>query len=457
MPSPSSLQASGKKPEAVGTGEKPVVAIVGRPNVGKSALFNRILGHRVALVEDLPGTTRDRLYADIEWQGKEFRIVDTGGLEPEAKASYPALVREQVQTAVEESQLILFVVDAKDGMTSGDLEVADVLRKGSKPVLLLANKAESESRRESAVEFFELGLGEAIAVSAHHGTGIADVLDLAAEMLPSASPAEAVDALRVAIVGRPNVGKSMLLNAILGEERVIVSELPGTTRDSIDTEFEYDGHRLILVDTAGVRRRGQIQPGLEKHAVLRARGAMERCDVALLVVDAVEGFTAQDAHIVGYAIDALRGLVLAVNKWDLMGEGKSARTQFEMTIRQRLRFAPWVPLCFVSAKEKTGLRPMLHLALKVGEEHKRRVSTAELNTVVQRVTAAHSPPSVRGRRLKILYATQAASAPPTFVFFTSSSSGWHFSYRRYLENSLRKAFGFSGTPMKLIFKGREGR
>ncbi len=457
MPSSSSLRTSGKEAQAAGRGEKPVVAIVGRPNVGKSALFNRMVGNRVALVEDLPGTTRDRLYADIEWQGKKFRIVDTGGLEPAAKATYPALVREQVQTAVDESQLILFVVDAKDGMTSGDLEVADVLRRASKPVLLLANKAESESRRECAVEFFELGLGEAIAVSAQHGTGIADVLDLAAEILPPAEAAEAVEALRVAIVGRPNVGKSMLLNAILGEERVVVSDLPGTTRDSIDTAFEYDGRHLILVDTAGVRRRGHVQRGLEKHAVLRARSAMERSDVALLVIDASEGFAAQDAHIAGYAIDALRGLVLAVNKWDLMGEGKAARTQFELGLRQRLRFAPWVPLCFVSAKERTGLRPMLKLALQVGEERKHRVSTAELNTLVQRATAAHSPPSVRGRRLKILYATQAASSPPTFVFFASAASGWHFSYRRYLENSLRKAFGFTGVPIKLIFKGREGR
>lgn len=457
MPSPSSLGAKSRQLHVSGTRDMPVVALVGRPNVGKSALFNRIVGGRVALVEDLPGTTRDRLYADVDWRGKEFRLVDTGGLEPEAKASYPALVREQVQRAVDESEIILFVVDAKEGMTSGDVEVADILRRASKPVLLLANKAESESRREGAVEFFELGLGEAMAVSAHHGTGIADVLDLAAEMLPSARPAEATGALRIAIVGRPNVGKSMLLNAILGEERVIVSELPGTTRDSIDTEFEYDGHQLVLVDTAGIRRRGQIQRGLEKHAVLRARNAMERCDVALLVVDAGEGFTAQDAHIAGYAIDALRGLVVAVNKWDLMGDGKAAQKQFELTVRQRLRFAPWVPLCFVSAKEKTGLRPMLRLGLQVGEERKRRVSTAELNTVVQRATAAHSPPSLRGRRPKILYATQAEAAPPTFVFFTSAPSGLHFSYRRYLENSLRKAFGFSGASMKLVFRGREGR
>ena len=419
MPQPSSLRAESKKPHALDTRDVPVVAIVGRPNVGKSALFNRIVGGRVALVEDLPGTTRDRLYSDVEWRGKEFRLADTGGLEPEAKASYPALVREQVERAVGESEIILFVVDAKEGMTAGDTEVADILRKASKPVLLLANKAESESRREGAVEFFELGLGEAIAVSAHHGTGIAEVLDLAAEMLPAVPPAEATEALRIAIVGRPNVGKSMLLNAILGEERVIVSELPGTTRDSIDTAFEYDGHDLILVDTAGIRRRGQIQRGLETHAVLRARNAMERCDVALLVVDAGEGFTAQDAHIAGYAIDALRGLVLAVNKWDLIGDGKAARKQFEMSVRQRLRFAPWVPLCFVSAKEGTGLRPMLRLALQVGDERKRRVSTAELNTLVQRATVAHSPPPVRGRRLRILYATQAAAAPPTFVFFTS--------------------------------------
>jgi GTP-binding protein len=457
MPSRPSLQTSGKKPRVVGSHEKPIVAIVGRPNVGKSALFNRLVGSRVALVEDLPGTTRDRLYGDVEWRGKEFRVVDTGGLEPAAQASYPALVREQVERAVEESQAILFVVDAKEGMTAGDLEVADVLRRAAKPVLLLANKAESDARREEAVQFFELGLGEALPVSAHHGAGVADVLDLAADMLPPAVAGEAVEALRTAIVGRPNVGKSMLLNAILGEERVVVSEMPGTTRDSIDTAFEYDGHHLILVDTAGVRRRGHIQRGLEKHAVLRARNAMERCDVALLVIDADEGFTAQDAHIAGYAIDALRGLVLAVNKWDLMDEGKAARRQFEVAVRQRLRFAPWIPLCFVSAKERTGLGPMLELTLAVGEERQRRIATAELNNVIGRATAAHSPPSVHGRRPKILYVTQAATAPPTFVFFTGGPSRFHFSYRRYLENSLREAFGFAGTPLKLVFRGREKR
>jgi GTP-binding protein len=435
----------------------PVVAIVGRPNVGKSALFNRMVQGRVALVEDIPGTTRDRLYGDVEWRGRLFRVVDTGGLDLEARTSLSALVRQQVQVAVDEAQAILFVVDSAEGVTAADLEVADVLRRTAKPVLMLANKAESKARREAAVEFYELGLGEPYPVSAYHGMGVADVMDLLVDILPPVMAGEEAEALRIAIVGRPNVGKSLLLNAILGEERVIVSEAPGTTRDAIDTPFEYQGQRLILVDTAGIRRRGHIERGLETHAVLRARRAVERADVALVVLEAPQGVTAQDAHIAGYVRDAFCGLVLVANKWDLIAGNGSNRKEFERFARQRLRFASWAPLRFVSALERTGLPALLEQALRVGEERHRRVPTAELNAFLERVTAEKPPPMSGSRRVKFFYVTQAKVAPPTFALFVNDASLVHFSYRRYLERALREAYGFQGCPLRLVFRSRGER
>ena len=436
---------------------RPVVALVGRPNVGKSALFNRMLGGRKALVEEIAGTTRDRLYGDVEWREWEFRLVDTGGLLLDESPPYSALIRRQVEIAIEEAQVILFVVDAKEGLTAADLDVADVLRRTAKPVLLLANKAESGSRREAAVQFYELGLGEPIPVSAYHGQGVADVMDMVVEMAPASSSVEAAEAPAIAIVGRPNVGKSMLLNAILGEERVIVSDEPGTTRDSIDTPFRFQEQELLLLDTAGIRRRGRVQRGVEKHSVLRAERAVERADVALLLMDAGEGVAAQDTHIAGLIADAYVGLVLVVNKWDLIDPAPTFRKQFERVVRHRMRFAPWAPLRFISAKEGMGIDGLLAEALKVGEERRKRVSTGELNAVVQRVVGERGPPSVGGRKLKVLYCTQVQAAPPTFVFFVNDASLLHFSYRRYIENRLRRVFGFAGTPLRLVFKGRGGR
>jgi len=436
---------------------RPVVALVGRPNVGKSALFNRMLGGRKALVEDIAGTTRDRLYGDVEWREREFRLVDTGGLLLDESPPYSALIRRQVEIAIEEAQVILFVVDAKEGLTAADLDVADVLRRTAKPVLLLANKAESGSRREAAVQFYELGLGEPIPVSAYHGQGVADVMDMVVEMAPASPAVEAAEAPAIAIVGRPNVGKSMLLNAILGEERVIVSDEPGTTRDSIDTPFRFQEQELLLLDTAGIRRRGRVQRGVEKHSVLRAERAVERADVALLLMDAGEGVAAQDTHIAGLIADAYVGLVLVVNKWDLIDSAPTFRKQFERVVRHRMRFAPWAPLCFISAKEDMGIDGLLAEALKVGEERRKRVSTGELNAVVQRAIGERGPPSVGGRKLKVLYCTQVQAAPPTFVFFVNDASLLHFSYRRYIENRLRRVFGFAGTPLRLVFKGRGGR
>ncbi len=435
----------------------PVVALVGRPNVGKSALFNRMLGGRKAIVEEAAGTTRDRLYGEVEWLRKRFRIVDTGGLLMDGSLPYSELVRAQVEAAAAEAEVVLFVVDGKEGLTAADRDVADRLRRIEKPVLLVANKTESEYRRESAVEFYGLGLGEPIAVSALHGAGIADLMDVIADMLPETPEAQTAETLSIAIVGRPNVGKSMLTNAVLGEERVIVSETPGTTRDSIDTPFEYGGRKLTLIDTAGIRRRGRIEKGVEKHAVMRAQTATQRADVALLLLDAVEGLTAQDAHIAGLIVDSHVGIVLVVNKWDLVPPEPMYRRDFVRIIRRNLRFLPWAPLCFVSAKERTGINDLLDEALAVGEERRKRLSTAEVNAVVQRAVGERGPPSKGGKKLKVLYVTQAQVAPPTFVFFVNDASLLHFSYQRYLENQLRKAFGFAGSPLKLIFRSRGGK
>ena len=434
----------------------PLVAIVGRPNVGKSALFNRLVRGRVAIVEDEPGTTRDRLYGDLEWRGRRLRLVDTGGLEIEGHLPLSQQVRGQVESAVREADVLLFVVDARDGPTAPDHDVADALRRAAKPVLLVANKAESEPRRQASVEFYELGFGEPLPVSAHHGTGIDELLDLVASSLPPipADEGVAAEALRVAIIGRPNVGKSLLLNAILGEERVIVSEEPGTTRDSIDTPFQYSGRQLVLVDTAGIRRPGKVQRGVEQHAVLRAERALERAEVALLVMDASQGVTAQDTHVAGRAQQARCGLVLVANKWDLVPGGAEVRTHSEALVHARFRFAAWAPLCFVSAKERTGLPAMLDAALAAGVERRRRIPAHELNSRVARLLAQHPPPLVKGRRLKVLYVTQAEPAPPTFVFFANDASLVHFSYRRYLENGLRRAYGFQGTPIRLVFRSR---
>jgi GTP-binding protein len=443
--------SQGKGPTAA---RKPLVAIVGRPNVGKSALFNRLIGSRKALVEDIPGTTRDRLYADVEWAERVFTLVDTGGLDPSGEEGYTPLVKRQVEMALAEADVIVLVVDARDGLNATDLEIADLLRRADKPVILAANKADNEARREEAVQFYELALGDPIPVSAYHGLGLAEVMDRLVPLLPAGAATTAPAGLRLAIVGRPNVGKSLLLNAILGQERVIVSEEPGTTRDAVDITFHYQEQDLVLVDTAGIRRRGRIQSGVEKHSVLRAQQAIDRCDVALVVIDASEGITAQDTHIVGYGAEATKGLVVAVNKWDLVPKDGETRAAFTKAARARLRFLPWAPLCFVSAKERTGIPELLDAALAVGAAREQRVPTAELNAAMRKAVAAHGPPSVGRQRLKLLYVTQAQTRPPTFVFFVNEPSLLHFSYRRYLENSIRKAFGFQGTALKLVFRSR---
>ena len=434
---------------------RPVVAIVGRPNVGKSALFNRLIGRRKALVEELAGTTRDRLYGDVTWRGERFRLVDTGGLDAEAEEGYPELIRRQVEQAVEEASALLFVVDAKDGVIPADEEVAAILRRSKRPIFLLANKVDNEARREGVAEFFELGLGEPLPVSAQHGTGVAELLDRLVEVLPPSPDEEIAEAPRLAIVGRPNVGKSMLLNAILQEDRVIVSAEPGTTRDAVDTPFEFEGRDLVLIDTAGLRRPGKIGRGLEHHAGLRARHTVERADVALVLLDATEGLTAQDLHIIGLALKAKTGVVVVANKWDLM-EGASP-AEFEQQVRRRLHFAPWASFSIVSAKEAAGIVPMLRQALRLYDVRRRRIETAPLNALIQRVVAERPPPTVRNQQPKFFYVTQAEISPPTFVFFVSDAALVHFSYRRYLENVLRKHFGFEGVALRLVFRSRRER
>jgi GTPase len=432
----------------------PLVAIVGRPNVGKSALFNRIIGRRQALVEDLPGTTRDRLYGDAEWRGSAFRIVDTGGLEADTEGPFSPLVRRQIEQAMIEADVILLVVDGRDGLTAADEEIAGLLRRTDKPVLLVANKVDNDRRLDDATQFYEIGLGDPIAVSAYHGTGMGELLDAVLDLLPETEPEQDERGLRLAIVGRPNVGKSALVNALLGEERVIVSDIPGTTRDVIDTDITFEGQRITLLDTAGIRRSGRIERGVERHSVQRARGALERADVGLCVMDASDLAVAQDTHIVGMADEARTGIILVVNKSDLLQAGPEVREEITALLRHRFKFVPWAPISFVSALERRGLTNLLRKAISVGEQRNRRISTGEVNQVVRRAVADHAPRSVQGKRLKILYVTQAETRPPTFVFFVNDATLMHFSYERYLENRMREAFGFDGTAVRLRFKSR---
>ena len=433
---------------------KPVVAIVGRPNVGKSTLFNRLVGGRHAIVEDIAGTTRDRLYGEVQMGQLSFAVIDTGGLVPAADEGYPALIRHQVETAMAEAEVILFLVDVVSGCTSADEEIAQLLRQTDKPVLLVANKADNDRRRETAAEFYELAMGDPILISAYHAIGVGDLRERLEELLPPVEPEAPPETLRLAIVGRPNVGKSALVNAVLGQDRVLVSEEPGTTRDAVDTPFEYGGQKLVLIDTAGIRRRGKVTRGIEQYSVMRAQEALVRADIGLLVVDASEGLTAQDLHIAGYITDAHKGLIVVPNKWDLVEDTEESRERFARRELRRLRFAPWAPLAFVSAKTGLNIDGLLDLALEVHETRGQRIPTPELNTVIQKAVAAHRPPSKGQRALRILYVTQAEVNPPTFVFFVSDASSLHFSYKRYMEKTVRKAFGFEGTAIRLIFRSK---
>lgn len=442
-----------------------MVALVGRPNVGKSTLFNRIVGRRLAVVSEVAGTTRDRLYADAEWGGIAFTLVDTGGIElirgwhteplSEDSERFLPLIRQQASVAIQDADVVVHVVDGQSGLTAADREVADILRQSKKPVIVAANKLESTRLTDALYEFYELAIGEVYAISALHGTGAGDFLDALIEAIPSAEIDEdEEDTVKIAILGRPNVGKSTLLNKLLGEERAIVSPIAGTTRDATDTRLTWHGQAFTLIDTAGIRKRGKIIPGIEKYSVLRAIKAMKRADVALLLIDAEEGITAQDVHIAGMLNDESAGVIVLVNKWDLVVKDTHTIREYEAQIRQELNFVPYAPLMFISASTGQRVNKILPEALLVNEARFRRVPTADLNKFTRDVVAAHPPPSKGGKRVKFLYATQPAVAPPTFVFFVNKPELVHFGYRRYLENKMRDSYAFKGTPIRLTFRAR---
>jgi GTP-binding protein len=432
----------------------PIVALVGRPNVGKSTLFNRLIGERRAIVEDVPGTTRDRHYGDAEWSGRPFTVVDTGGLlldDPDVLASE---VRVQAQVAIDEADVIVCLVDIVDGITPADLDIADLLRRTHKPVVLAVNKADNLKREMNLAEFYSLGLGEPLPISAKQGLSTGELLDAIVATFPELLTEEEDDeALHIALVGRTNVGKSSLLNRMLGQERVIVSEIPGTTRDAIDTPIRYHGQDIVLIDTAGIRRRGSIERGIEQYSVLRAIKAITRADVVLLLIDASEGVTAQDTHVAGYILEQSKSVIVLVNKWDLIEKDTHTLHQFEEYVRNELKFMPYVPVLFISALTGQRVDRILPLALRIREERAVRLSTSEINTLIRDATARTSPPSKWGKKLRIYYGTQAGSDPPTFVFFVNDTRLVHFGYQRYLENQLRERFKFEGSPIRLVFRG----
>jgi GTPase len=434
---------------------RPIVAIVGRPNVGKSTLFNRLIGERRAIVHETPGTTRDRLYGTVEWNGRVFALVDTGGIVFEEDGEINRGIVGQAMEAIDLADVILFVVDSVSGPTAVDLDVADLLRRTDKPVILVASKADNMERTMDAVDFYQLGVGDPIAVSGIHGHGVGDLLDeVVLGFDRSQEEEEGEFDARVAIVGRPNVGKSSLLNALAGEPRAMVSQIPGTTRDALDTAIDYDGKSILLVDTAGMRRRGQIERGIEKYSVLRAVQALERCDVAVLVIDADQGIAAQDTHVAGYVLEAGKGMVIAANKWDLVEKGPTVTTEYTRDIKRALQFADYAPVVFISALTGQRVTRVMDMALDIAREREKRIATPLINSAMQEAYAGHPPPSARGKSLKLLYVTQAGIRPPTFVFFVNDPRLAHFSYTRYLENQIRARFGFEGTPIRLVFKAR---
>ncbi len=457
---------------------KPVVAIVGRPNVGKSALFNRLVGERLAVVDEIPGTTRDRLYSEADWNGVHFLVVDTGGIDPThvgrgqqgeplsiGSADFVQQIREQAQLAIEDADAILFVVDVENGVTPADREVAEILRrqqrkengKSKPPVILVVNKADSMARRADVPAFYELGMGEPHPVSALHGTGTGDMLDELVrelEVPASESDLESQD-LSIAILGKPNAGKSTLLNALLGEERAIVSEIPGTTRDAVDSFLDFETLRIRLIDTAGLKKRGQIEPGVDKYSAIRTIKAIERCDVALLMIDALEGITAQDLHIAGYIQDAWKSAVILVNKWDTVEKDSLTTETYTKQIRYSLKFIDYAPLLFISAKKGTRVKDVLPLAVRVWQERLVKLGTSQINRVLGEAQDRQPAPGRAGRNLKIYYGTQVRSEPPTFLIYVNDYKLAHFTYQRYLENQIRETYGFLGTPIRLVFKSRE--
>jgi GTPase len=451
---------------------KPIVAIVGRPNVGKSTLFNRLVGERMAIVDDTPGTTRDRLFGEAEWNGRAFHVVDTGGIDPAhggktplsiGSADFIEEIKSQAQVAIDEADAVLFINDGEAGVTSPDLEVAKILRRSQKkledgtfwpPIFVVVNKCDNEERRNAASEFYELGLGAPIAISAVHGTSTGDLLDLLVASFPEQAEGEEDESVKIALVGKPNAGKSSLLNKLVGEERAIVSPIPGTTRDATDTKIEVNGLEVTLIDTAGIRRRGKIEPGVEQFSVLRSFKAIERADVALLMIDATTGITSQDAHIAGFILDQWKSCVVIVNKWDAIEKDSFTMDEFTRRIRADLNFMDYVPLLFISAKTGQRVDQVLPMALRVQEERLARLTTSKINEVIHKAQDAHPHPSHAGRQLKMFYGTQVRSDPPTFMIYVNEPKLMHFTYLRYLENQIREEYGFLGTPIRIVIKGR---
>ena len=450
---------------------KPLVALVGRPNVGKSTLFNRLVGQRLAVTDEIPGTTRDRLLAESDWRGITFNVVDTGGIEvyqpkgtrntaplAEGSADFVPQIKAQALIAIEDADVIVMLVDLTHGITAADEEIAEILRRTSKPVVIAANKTDTINKTDDALEFYALGLGQVVPVSAIHGLGTGDLLDAVVDSFDNAEiglDGEDDEHLKIAIVGRPNAGKSTLLNHLLGEERAIVSPVAGTTRDALDSNITWHGENITLIDTAGIRRRGKITPGVEKFSVLRAMNAIERADVVLLMVDALEGITEQDEHIAGYVLEAYKGLLVIINKWDAVEKTAYTMTEYTQMVRDKLHFIPYAPLIFISALTGQRIHQVLEVANQVWENRFFRIQTSDLNRLVRNALQKHPPPIKGTKRLKIYYASQVSTAPPVILFHVNDKRLVHFSYKRYLENQLRTEYPFEGVPIRFSF--REGK
>ncbi len=433
---------------------KPLVAIVGRPNVGKSTLFNKISGQRISIVEDTPGVTRDRIYADAEWLGKHFTLIDTGGIEPASKDEILVQMRRQAELAIEMADVVILMTNVKDGVTANDMDVASMLLKANKKIVLAVNKVDGVGDMPPEFyEFYNLGLGDPVGISSTHGLGVGDLLDEVCAQFPEdADTEEDENEIKVAVIGRPNAGKSSLINKILGENRVIVSNIAGTTRDAIDTHFEKNGQKFLLIDTAGMRKRGKIDEVVERYSVVRSLAAVDRSDVCIIMIDASAGITEQDTKIAGYAHEQGKACIIAVNKWDAIEKDSKTMNSFKLRIKEEFAYMSYAKIVFISALTGQRVDTIFEEIIEVNAQHKRRITTGMLNDVINDATAKQQPPSDKGKRLKLYYATQASTAPPTFVIFVNSADLFHYSYQRYIENRIREAFGFEGTPIHFIIR-----